>query len=276
MRYILLTLIFSIFFVYGVSGLSITLGEATYNNPEYKKAMIDYFQSKTDKSIKDVSVEVIKAQDVNRISEDVTGEVYKPDQIFSCAMVDLDNDNLTIVVDQSKIKNVTPQMYANSLKSAGIEKGYVVVSAPLSISGETALMSIFKSYETLTGTEIPDDVKKASLRELRLQTRLVTETGENGDTIAQLISEIKNGSENINDTQKIKEIVIQAADKRDIDLKSTQIEDISQVIADSQKVQGLATNFKKRLEHETGGGLEDQLYSWLQSRYDYLIDLLST
>ncbi|MDI9623653.1 MAG: DUF1002 domain-containing protein [Methanothermobacter sp.] len=277
MKYIILALILLIFSVYGTSGLSITIGETTYNNPEYKKAVMDYFQSKTDKNIKDVNIEIITAQDVNRISEDVTGKVYNPDQIFSCAMVDLDNDNLTIVVDESKIKNVTPQMYANSLKSAGIEKGYVVVSSPLSVSGETALMSIFRSYEILIGAKIPDDVKKASLKEMYLQTKLVNETGEDGDTIAQLISEVKNSteSEDIDDTQKIKEKVTQTADKLDIDLTNTQIEEISQVIANSQKVHGLATNFKKKYKTRSAG-LEDQLYSWLQSRYDYLIDLLST
>lgn len=279
MRYILLALILSISFVYGTLGLSITIGETTYKNPEYKKAMIDYFQSKTDKNIKDINIEVIRAQDVNRISEDVTGEVYNPSQIFSCAMVDLDHDNLTIVVDQSKIKNVTPQMYANSLRSAGIERGYVVVSSPLPASGEAALLGIFKSYETIIGDKIPDDVKKASLEEMYLQTRLVNETGESGDTIAQLISEVKNRteSENIEDTQKIEQIISRTADKLDINLTSTQIEDISQVIANSQKVDRLTTNFKKRLEKETHGArLEDQLYSWLQSRYDYLISLLST
>ncbi|MBK6586596.1 MAG: DUF1002 domain-containing protein [Coprothermobacter sp.] len=142
MRYILLALILSILFVYGASGLSITIGETTYKNPEYKKAMMDYFQSKTDKSIKDVNIEVIRAQDVNRISKkNVTGEVYNQGQIFSCAMVGLSHDNLTIIVDQSKIKNVTPQMYANSLKSAGIERGYVVVSSPLPASGEATLLA---------------------------------------------------------------------------------------------------------------------------------------
>ncbi|BDH79005.1 MAG TPA: DUF1002 domain-containing protein [Methanothermobacter sp.] len=279
MRYILLALILSILFVYGASGLSITIGETTYKNPEYKKAMMDYFQSKTDKSIKDVNIEVIRAQDVNRISENVTGEVYNQGQIFSCAMVDLDHDNLTIIVDQSKIKNVTPQMYANSLKSAGIERGYVVVSSPLPASGEATLLGIFRSYETLIGAKIPDEVKMASLKEIHLQTRLVNETGESGDSIAQLISEVKNRTEfeNINDTHKIKQIVSNTADKLDINLTSTQIEDISQVIANSQKVHGLTTNIKKRLEKETHGPrLEDQLYSWLQSRYDYLISLLST
>jgi len=93
MKYILLALLLFISFAYGASGLSITIGEATYNNPEYKEAMMDYFRSRTDKGIKGVSIDVVRAQDVNRISEDVRGEIYN--QIFSCAMVDLENDNLT-------------------------------------------------------------------------------------------------------------------------------------------------------------------------------------
>lgn len=276
MKYILWALLLFISFAYGASGLSIAIGEATYNNPEYKESMMDYFQSRTDKGIKDASIEVVRAHDVNRISEDVTGEIYNPDQIFSCAMVDLENDNLTIIVDQDKIKKATPQMYANSLKSAGIEKGYIVVSSPLQSSGETALIGLFKCYETLVGAEIPDEVKKASLEEMYLQTRLVNETGESGDNIARLISEVKNRTES-DDTRKIKETVISTADKLDINLTSAQVEDISQVITDLQKVNRLTTNFKERLENKThGAGLEDQLYAWLKNRYGYIINLLTT
>ncbi|BAW31766.1 MAG TPA: DUF1002 domain-containing protein [Methanothermobacter sp.] len=270
-RYILpMILIFTISIVYGISGFSITMGEATYNNPEYKKAIIDYLQSKTDRNIKDEDIKVIKASEVNRISKDVTGKIYNSSQVCSCAMVDLNHDNLTIIVDQNKIKAVTPQMYANSLKSAGIEKGYVVVSSPLPSTGETALLAIFKSYETIRGIQIPDEVKKASLEELYLQTRLVNETGEDKETIAQLISEVKNKSENINDPQKIKKIVIKVANNLKINLTNAQIEDISKVIINSQKAKKLAKN------HQKNTSLEDRIYLWLQSRYNYLINLLST
>lgn len=276
---ILIALILSMSLVYGTSRFSITMGETTYNNPEYKEIIMDYFQSKTDKNIENVSIEVIRASEVNRISEEVTGKVYDSDQIFSCAMVDLDHDNFTIDVDQSKIKVATSQMYSNALKSAGIEKGYVVVSSPFTSSGEAALIGIFKSYETIVGAQIPDEVKKAALKEMYLQTRLADETGESGDTIAQLINQVKNKTEteNINDTQKIKDVVIEVSNNLNIDLTSTQITDISEVIANSQKAKELNTGFKEKLEKLTGGAEpENQLYSWLQSRYDYLISLLST
>jgi len=109
----------------------------------------------------------------------------------------------------------------------------------------------------------------ASLEEMYLQTRLVNETGENGDNIAQLISEVKNRTRS-DDTRKIKETVISTADKLDINLTSAQVEDISQVIANLQKVNRLTTNFKERLENKIhGAGLEAQLYAWLKNRYDY-------
>jgi len=279
-KYILLiVLILSMSLVYGSSRFSITMGETTYNNPKYKEIIMDYFQSKTDKNIENASIDVIRASEVNRISEEVTGSVYDSDQIFSCAMVDLDHDNLTVIVDQSKIRLATSQMYSNALKSAGIEKGYVVVSSPFTSSGEAALTGIFKSYETIVGAQIPDEVKKAALKEMYLQTRLADETGESGDTIAQLISQVKNKteSENINDTQRIKNVVIEVSNNLNIDLTSTQIADISEVIANSQKARGLSAGFREKLEKLSGGAEpENQLYSWLQSRYNYLISLLST
>ncbi|MBK6586595.1 MAG: DUF1002 domain-containing protein [Coprothermobacter sp.] len=93
---------------------------------------------------------------------------------------------------------------------------------------------------------------------------LVNETGESGDSIAQLISEVKNRTEfeNINDTHKIKQIVSNTADKLDINLTSTQIEDISQVIANSQKSTWTNHQHQKSWKRRhTVTGLEDQLYS---------------
>ena len=47
-------------------------------------------------------------------------------------------------------------MYATALKSTGIESGYVVVTSPVSATGESALTGVMKSYEIAVGTPIPE------------------------------------------------------------------------------------------------------------------------
>src|SRR5664280_2991791 len=114
---------------------------------------------------------------------------YPSSQIFSCAMVDLSyNQGIDVVVDTSKITVVTPKMYANALKSTGINNGYVVVSSPVSASGEAALAGVLESYEIAVGTPIPDQAKKAATEELYTETQIVNQTGQNPDKIADLFS----------------------------------------------------------------------------------------
>ena len=126
--------------IYGVSGFAITYGETTYANADWKSSMNTYFQSKTSKNINDATSKVITASEVNAISANITGRTYPSSQIFSCAMVDSSyNQGVNVIVDTSKITVVTPKMYANALESSGINNGYVVVSSPVSASGETAL-----------------------------------------------------------------------------------------------------------------------------------------
>ncbi len=278
---IFVVLILFIPFVYGIQGVFITMGETTYNNPTYKGIILDYFQSMTDKKIENVKIEVIRAPEVNEVSKDITGYVYTSDEIFSCAMVDLNyTSGIKVVVDKSKIEVVTPPMYVNALKSAGIDRGYVVVSSPVPASGEAALAGIMKSYEIAVGAEIPKEAKKAAFEELYLETKLVNETGISGDTLANFIGEVKNKSEsqNLKNPQEIRQVVINVANNMNINLTNTQIEEISQNIANSQRVQDLVYNFEQKLDkviQQPMPSILDQLYSWLQSLYNYLEGLLS-
>ncbi len=185
--------------VYGASGFAVTYGETTYANANWKNTMNTYFQSKTSKNINDATSKVVTASEVNAISTNITGKTYPSSQIFSCAMVDLSyNQGINVIVDTSKITVVTPKMYANALKSSGINNGYVVVSSPVSASGEAALAGVLKSYEIAVGTPIPEQAKKAATEELYTETQIVNQTGQNPDKIADLFSNAKNQVQNQN------------------------------------------------------------------------------
>ena len=164
--------------VYSASGFAVTYGETTYGNANLKNTVNTYFQSKTSKNINDATSKVVTASEVNLISTNITGKTYPSSQIFSCAMVDLSyNQGIDVVVDTSKITVVTPKMYANALESCGINNGYVVVSSPVSASGEAALAGVLDSYELAVGTPIPAQAKKAATEELHTETQIVNETG---------------------------------------------------------------------------------------------------
>ncbi len=273
---IILMIISPLYAVYGTSveklGTSITIGETTANNNAYKNSMIDYFQTKTDQDLNSVPMDIITANDVNKISKEITGDTYSSKNIFSCAFVDLNvnRDNIKVIVDKSKITTVTPKMYANALESAGINKGYVVVSSPIVASGEAALAGVLKSYESAVGSNIPDSVKKASTEELYLETELANETGVNGDKIADLFSEVKEQAEKNNATtvNDIKMIVINIANNMNINIDNSQAQDIAESVSKTQQVkddlQGFESELNKIANDVQSSGLLDQIIEFIK------------
>jgi uncharacterized protein YpuA (DUF1002 family) len=269
--------------VYSVSGFAITYGETTYANADWKSSMNSYFQSKTTKNINEATSKIITASEVNAISTNITGRTYPSSQIFSCAMVDLSyNKGINVNVDTSKITVVTPKMYANALKSSGINNGYVVVSSPVSASGEAALAGVLKSYEIAVGAKIPDQAKKAATEELYTETQIVNETGQNPDKIADLFSKVKDQvqSQNLQDPAQIKVIVINIASTMNINLSDQQAQQIADSISNSQKAQSSLTDFKNKLQNVTNqatqsGGFIDQIMMYIQDLFNYLSSLIT-
>jgi len=264
--------------VYSVSGFAITYGETTYANEDWKNSMNSYFQSKTSKNINDATSKVITASEVNAISTNITGNTYPSSQIFSCAMVDLSyNQGINVIVDTNKIKVVTSKMYANALRSSGINNGYVVVSSPVTASGEAALAGVFKSYEIAVGAPIPDQAKKAATEELNTETQIVNQTGQNPDKIADLFSKVMDNvqSQNLQDPAQIKVIVVNIASTMNINLTNQQAQQIADSISNSQKAQASLSDFKNKLQNVTNqatqsGGIINQLMNYLQNIFNYL------
>jgi uncharacterized protein YpuA (DUF1002 family) len=268
--------------VYSASGFAVTYGETTYANANMKNTVNSYFQSKTSKNINDATSKVVTASEVNAISTNITGNTYPSSQIFSCAMVDLSyNQGIDVVVDTSKITVVTPKMYVNALESCGINNGYVVVSSPVSASGEAALAGVLDSYEIAVGTPIPEQAKKAATEELHTETQIVNETGQDPNKIADLFSNAKNQvqSQNLQDPAKIKVIVVNIANNMNINLTEQQAQQIANTISDSQKAQSSLTDFKNQLQNASNqatksGGIIDQIMNYLHSIYNYLTNLV--
>lgn len=268
--------------IYAVSGFAVTYGEATYQNSAWTNSVNSYFQSHTSKNVSEATSKIITASDVNAISKNITGRTYPSSQIFSCAMVDLSYSNgIKIVVDTSKINVVTPKMYANALKSSGIENGYVVVTSPVSASGEAALAGVLKSYEIAVGTPIPDQAKEAATEELYTETQIVNQTGQDPDKVADLFDKAKTEVQNqkLTDPTQIKNTVINVANSLNINLTDAQAQQIANTILNSQNAQSSLTDFKNQLKSVTqqasqNSGILDQIRNYLQGFYDYVMGLL--
>lgn len=253
----------------GTSDVVVTYGETTYNNANYKSIVDDYFNAKNAKE------SVITASDVNKISSDISQRTYNSNQVFSCAMVDLSsNNNIRVEVDSSKITTVTPSMYKSALDSAGITKGRVKITSPVSATGESALAGIMQSYEESTGTVIPEEVKDAANNEIYTQAEVAENSEATADEIADLMDEVKEevAEENTTDSQTIYNIVNNVANNNNIEISDSDINILVNSIQQTQSVQDKASEYQSELSGYLNSSEAQSLFDRISNFINSLLD----
>lgn len=225
----------------------ITYGETTMNNANYKSIVDNFFVSNAGVDLKNVDSKVITASDVNKISSSITGKSYSSSQIFSSALVDLnDNDNLEVSVDKSKITTITGDMYLSALKSAGITAGHVYVTSPITATGESALAGIMNSYEVVTNVEIPEPVKEAANNEIYTQAEIVKNSDVDPENLSDLVDDVKEEvqEKNVTDHQTIVNIINNLTVVYNINITDVDVENLADSIEQVQNVQGDINNYQ--------------------------------
>ena len=227
-----------------------TYGETTYNNANYKNIVDTFFINNAGFDLKNVDSKVITASEVNKISSSITGKTYSSNQIFSSALVDLnDNDNLEVSVDKSKITTITGDMYISALKSAGITAGHVYVTSPVEATGESALAGIMNSYEVATNVEIPEPVKEAANNEIYTQAEIVKDSNVDADKLSKLVDDVKEEVQvnNVTDHTTIVNIINNYTVTNNINITNSDIENLATSIEQIQNVQGDINNYQNEV-----------------------------
>ena len=230
-----------------VDSVVITYGETTYANADYKNTVDAFFKDQAKIDLGNANSKVITASDVNKISSTITGKTYGSNQIFSSALVDLnENDNLEVSVDKSKITTITGDMYLSALKSAGITAGHVYVTSPVTATGESALAGIMNSYEVATNVEIPEPVKEAANNEIYTQAEIVKNSNVSSEELSDLVDDVKETvkEENVTDHQTIVNIINNYTIVNNINITNSDIENLATSIEQIQNVQGDINNYQ--------------------------------
>ncbi len=95
------------------------------------------------------------------------------------------------IVTPANITQVTSEMYANAMLTAGIEDATVQVAAPKAVTGHSALVGIYKAYEVTTGEKLDTDRTDVANDELSVATTLTQSAGVDDAKVAELLTEIK-------------------------------------------------------------------------------------
>ena len=247
---ILIGILIPIGFAASQSQAVITYGETTHNNADYKNAVDNFFKTQAGVDLNSVESKIITASEVNKISSTITGKTYSSSQIYSSALVDLnDNDNLEVSVDKSKITTITGDMYLSALKSAGITAGHVYVTSPVSATGESALAGIMNSYEVVTDVEIPDTVKEAANNEIYTQAEIVKNSDVDADDLSKLVDDVKEEVQenNVTDHVTIVNIINNYTTINNINITNSDIENLASSIEQIQNVQGDINSYQSEV-----------------------------
>ncbi len=247
---ILVGMIIPIGFSGQADSVVITYGETTYGNANYKNTVDTFFQNQANADLKNANSKVITASEVNKIASTITGKTYGSNQIFSSALVDLnDNAKLQVSVDKSKITTITGDMYLSALKSAGITSGHVYVTSPVTATGESALAGIMNSYEVATNVEIPETVKEAANNEIYTQAEVVQNSNVSSEKVSKLVDDVKETvkEENVTDHQTIVNIINNYTVVNNINITNSDIENLANAILQIQNAQGDKNNYESQV-----------------------------
>lgn len=123
------------------------------------------------------------------------------------------------IVTPENITQVTTDMYANAMLTAGIEDAVVEVAAPKKVTGHSALVGIYKAYE-VTGENLDTERTDVANDELNLATKLAEDSEIGSDKVSELLTELKKqiAEKNPATKEEVEQIVSEQLEKLSIEL----------------------------------------------------------
>jgi uncharacterized protein YpuA (DUF1002 family) len=213
---------------------------------------------------KDEVRKLLNVTDTSKVKEiTVSGEdlvtYIKGDRhsnMYSSAKITRKDSGEGLIINQvtpENITEVTDEMYANALLTAGIQDAVVDVASPVKVSGHSALVGIYKAYDAGEGAGLNKERTEVANEELNLATDLAKKEGLDQDKVSELLTEIKKDIANQNPATKEELAAIIDEKLKTLEIKLS-AEDRQLLIDLFEKMRDLNINFdnvKSQLENLT-------------------------
>lgn len=176
--------------------------------------------------------------------------------MYSSAKITRKDSGEGLIINQvtpENITEVTDEMYANALLTAGIQDAVVDVASPVKVSGHSALVGIYKAYDAGEGAGLNKERTEVANEELNLATDLAKKEGLDQDKVSELLTEIKKEIANQNPATKEELAAIIDEKLKTLEIKLS-AEDRQLLIDLFEKMRDLNINFdnvKSQLENLT-------------------------
>ncbi len=127
------------------------------------------------------------------------------------------------IVTPENITQVTAEMYANAMLTAGIKDAIVDVAGPKPVTGHSALVGIYKAYEVKTGETLDPERTDVASDELSVATTLAENSNISDEQVANLLTEIKKAiaEQSPATKEEVQQIVEEQLSKLEINLSET-------------------------------------------------------
>lgn len=189
------------------------------------------------------------------------------------------------IVTPENITEVTSEMYANAMLTAGIEDASVQIAAPKPVTGHSALVGIYKAYEAKTGETLDIARTDVANDELTVATQIAQNANISDEQIAELLTGIKQQIAELNPATKeeVKQIVENQLSNLGIELNEQDREllidlmnRISQLDIDFSKLSEQLTDLTTSIEEKFGDILKDDgFWNKVKNFFDNLIETVS-
>ena len=194
---------------------------------------------------------------------------------------------LTIsIVTPENITQVTSEMYASAMLTAGIEDAIVEIAAPKPVTGHSALVGIYKAYEVKTGETLDIERTDVANDELSVATSLAESAGISDEQVAELLTQIKKAIAENKPASKeeVQQIVEDQLEKLQINLSDTDrqllvdlMDRISNLNIDFSKLSSQLSDLSAKFEEKFGAILEDEgFWQSVKNFFNNLIDTISS
>lgn len=187
------------------------------------------------------------------------------------------------IVTPDNITQVTSEIYANAMLTAGIEDAIVEIAAPKPVTGHSALVGIYKAYEVTTGETLDTERTDVANEELSVATSIAENAGIADEKVAELLTEIKKqiAEQNPATREEVEQIVSDQLSRLEINLseKDRQLlidlmDQIRNLNIDFDKWANQLSDITSTLEEKFGDLMQDEGF-W-QSVKDFFSNLVDT
>lgn len=190
------------------------------------------------------------------------------------------------IVTPENITEVTPEIYANAMITAGIEDAIVEIAAPKPVSGHSALVGIYKAYEVKTGEKLDIERTDVANEEMNVATSIAESSNISDERVAELLTSIKKviAEQKPATREEVQKIVEEQLANLQINLSDQDREllidlmnRIRSLDIDFSKLSSQLSDLSKSFEEKIAPILKDEgFWNSVKNFFDKLIDSVSS